>query len=129
MASKFSRLDKRKLEQMIRQQPRVVDDALRETGLEIVMDAQTSMGSSPPGRTYGSHVASQPGYPPNPDSGALRASIHLRKTANGYVVEDGTDHGYLQEVGTSRMKARPFLRPAFVRGKQAFIRRIRAKYQ
>lgn len=131
--SKFSRLDKRKLQEIIRNQPQLIDRALGELAVEIVMDAQTSMGSSPAGKSYTRrkkvHVASTAGNPPNPDTGTLRASLRFRKEANGrYRVEDGTSYGYHLEVGTSRMGARPFLRPAFERAKDRFIAKIRAGF-
>lgn len=114
---------------MIREQPLLVDRVLGETAIEIVEDAQKSMGSSPPGKSYKRgkivHVASKAGYPPNVDTGALRASLRFRKVNNGYRVEDGTEYGYYLEVGTSKMGARPFMRPAFERAKDRFIARIR----
>jgi len=127
--AKFSQLDKKKLQAMIREQPLLVDRVLGETAIGIVEDAQKSMGSSPPGASYKRgkivHVASKAGYPPNVDTGALRASLRFRKVSNGYRVEDGMEYGYYLEVGTSRIKPRPFLRPAFERAKDRFIARIR----
>lgn len=114
MARPQVRLDKRKLEQIIRSSPTWFDDALRElaiTGVNIVV---LSFGSSPPGATYGGHVASQAGYPPNVDTGALRASIRMeKKKAREYWIMDGVVYGYHLESGTSHMSPRPFMRPAF----------------
>ena len=150
MGLKFSQLDKARLQQLIREQPQLVDRVLRETAVEIVQEIQLSFNSSPPGRTYKrtkttkslgrdkqgrfkttktsstvTHVASQPGYPPNIDTGRLRASIRFRKTSEGIRVEDGTDYEVHLELGTSRMKARPFMRPAFDGARQRVIQKLR----
>ena len=47
-------------------------------------------------------------------TGRLRASIHTEPTrpANRIVVSDGVEYGAFQEFGTSKMKAKPFMRPA-----------------
>ena len=80
------------------------------------------------------HYASMPGQAPAIDDGALRASIASKVekkglTVHGYVGSDldkikqraatGTDleYGIYLELGTSKMKARPFLRPALRRCK------------
>lgn len=125
-------LDKRKLEQLIRNQPGMIDDLLRETAIELVSDVQFSFGSSPPGRTHQrgkrTHVASRAGFPPNVDTGRLRASITWRRRRAGeYEVSDGTEYGYGLEVGTSGVAARPFMRPAFERARNAFEKRLREK--
>lgn len=131
MANKFSKLDKRRLQEIIRTSPGKLDKALQEMAVEIVADMQSSMGSSPPGRSYThgnvTHVASQAGYPPNVDTGRLRASLHSRKVkALHYQVEDGTEYGFYLEAGTSNMAARPFMRPAFEKARQKFIATIRS---
>lgn len=62
------------------------------------------------------HVPSAPGSPPNVDTGRLRSSIthDLSVDAQGIVARVGTDveYGLYLEVGTSKMEARPYLRPA-----------------
>lgn len=97
------------------------------------------------------HLASLPGSPPNVDSGRLRASVstnHSRSAAiRGKVgakakAEDGVgrptetgknftavvgtnvEYGRYLELGTQKMAARPWLRPAFekvLRGAKSFI--------
>lgn len=48
-----------------------------------------------------------------PVTGALRNSIHTEKKKRGlYWVADGVEYGIYQELGTSRMQARPFMVPA-----------------
>lgn len=62
------------------------------------------------------HAASAPGEPFATDTGRLRASIthDLSVDAAGLVARVGTDveYGLYQELGSSKMAARPWLRPA-----------------
>jgi HK97 gp10 family phage protein len=50
------------------------------------------------------------------DTGEMRDSIDFTVEGSGAVVSltlsVGTDHGYFNEVGTSRMSAQPMIRPA-----------------
>lgn len=70
------------------------------------------------GRTYGRrrHRASAPGQAPAVDTGRLRASIanELGRDGRGLFARIGTNVDYAPhlELGTSKMAARPFLRPA-----------------
>lgn len=65
------------------------------------------------------HVPSAAGQPPNEDTGALRRSIETRLSAQSTtpsveVVAGGptADYAVHLEYGTSRMAARPFMKPA-----------------
>lgn len=62
------------------------------------------------------HQASAPGQPPAADTGLLRASINRELSADGrgLVGRVGTSvkYGRYLELGTTKMRARPFLRPA-----------------
>ena len=59
------------------------------------------------------HVASAPGDPPNADTHDLDRSIHTERESQlkALSVAD-SDHAVPQEVGTSRMEARPYMGPA-----------------
>jgi len=47
------------------------------------------------------------------DTGALKNSIHTEKKKPGlYWVADGVEYGIYQELGTHKMSARPFMKPA-----------------
>jgi hypothetical protein len=112
------RLNKRKLTQLIRTTPERADQMLRAAATEIVSDIVLNFGTSPAGETYQrgnvTHVASQPGYPPNVDTGTLRASMRWAKERDlRYVIHDGVVYGYMLEMGTERMEARPFVTPVF----------------
>ena len=108
------------MQNIIRQQPQLRSDLLDAAAEAIVTDVKTSFNTSPPGRSYKrrtvTHVASRPNYPPNVDTGALRASIRaIRVNENVRWVADGVEYGVWLESGTSRMAARPFMNPAFRR--------------
>lgn len=87
-------------------------------------------GGKPPRnlREAGVHVASAPGYPPAVETNRLRSSwavsqVNGQNNEGGYSVLRPTEAGYLLtygstlfyapilEFGSSRMKARPYLRP------------------
>lgn len=61
------------------------------------------------------HQASSPGEPPKTDTGNLVTNITMEKTGNAYTVgsRKGAPYGFWLEFGTSRMKARAWLQPAF----------------
>ncbi len=113
-----TRVDSAKLRAIIADNPALVDDVLRSAATEMLSDIVLSFNTSPPGREYerGSvvHVASMPGYPPNVDTGALRASMNVQKEKPGeYWIQDGVEYGLELEDGTERKGARPFIAPVF----------------
>lgn len=59
------------------------------------------------------HVPSRPGEPPNANLGVLDRSIHAERTGplTAQSVADAP-HAVPLEVGTSKMAARPYMRPA-----------------
>lgn len=122
MANSEVRLDVSGLDRLLQSEPGKVERWLGMVAEDIVTDIKTSFGTSPPGRTYtrGSvtHVASQPGYPPNVDIGSLWNTIRQEKTGNlEYTVMDGVEHGIYLEDGTEDIDPRPFMRPAFDRAR------------
>lgn len=118
MADLQIKVDMRKLQNIINNEPARADAWLRGVGMQILGDIQLSFGTSPDGKTHTrgtvKHVASQPGYPPNIDTGALRGSMGLRKLGNmTYEIHDGVEYGVHLELGTEKMAARPFVNPVF----------------
>lgn len=70
------------------------------------------------------HVPSLPGQPPNEDTGHLRGNIEVEQTAPLRVqVSSNAEYSAALEYGTSKMAARPFMRPA-VRNKRARITQL-----
>lgn len=68
-------------------------------------------------------------------SGALKASIHLEGGGNDYQVtakstEGGAtrDYAHFVEYGTSKMRAQPYMRPAFVAGVALDLPRAAAEF-
>lgn len=65
------------------------------------------------------HQASAPGMPPAVDEGVLRASYghKTERTLTGadLTIASGVEYAAFLEFGTSRMKARPHLRPLMLR--------------
>lgn len=117
------RINKRKLEQLARETPIMANRMLRAMATEIVGDIVVSFGTSPDGETYqrGSvtHVASSPGFPPNVDTGALRASIRWTEdTPLRLFIHDGVIYGKWLETGTDRMAPRPFFTPVIIEWQQ-----------
>jgi HK97 gp10 family phage protein len=127
------RLNKQGLTRLIMQSPGDLDDAIDRLALEGQRIAQESMGTSPAGRRYKRgtviHIASVPGYPPNVHSGKLRNAIHVeRPGALQRVISTGdAEHAAHQEFGTTKMAARPFMRPMVKRlqnGADRFLRGV-----
>lgn len=59
------------------------------------------------------HVASAPGEPPNRDTGTLQANLEALSTgALKAEVRSSARYARALEFGTSRMAARPYMRPA-----------------
>ena len=106
------------LKQMIRENPAKVDKALRAVALNTQANIALSFGTSPAGRSYTRgkrvHVASQPGYPPNVDTGALRASLRVtRPQMLQRMIAVGVNYGERLEFGGGNIAKRPFMTPAF----------------
>jgi hypothetical protein len=116
--AKDVRVDSAKLRAIIADNPAMVDEVLRSAANEMLGDIVLSFNTSPPGREYERggvvHVASAEDYPPNVDTGALRASMNVQKQKAGeYWIQDGVEYGLYLEEGTERMGARPFIAPVF----------------
>lgn len=123
-------IDTSGMDRITRDMPEQLEVFLDAEIESIQTDVKLSMGTSPGGRSYSRgikvHVASQPGYPPNVDTGTLRASLHWERTKE-FVRDlmDGVNYGIMLELGTTRMEPRPFLGPAFERVAQHIGRRLR----
>lgn len=104
MATKVGgvRIDKTKLENLIRVSPQKAVDFIDALAFDGEGYAKRSMGMSP----------SAPGDAPGVVTGALRSSIHV-ENAGKYKrqIVAGTDYAIHLEYGTSKMAARPFFGP------------------
>jgi HK97 gp10 family phage protein len=76
------------------------------------------------GATSGAnHVPSRPGEPPNTDTGQLQRGIVSRRTGDLKAeVMSSAEYSAALEFGTSRMAARPFMRPALAKSRRKILR-------
>lgn len=88
-----------------------VDKALFHAGELIQTEAQISITR---GAVSGkNHVPSAPGQPPNQDTGVLAGNIETTRAGKLRVrVTSKAGYSSALEFGTSKMAARPFMRPA-----------------
>ena len=103
---------------------KAVGAALYTAGQEIEIDAEISITT---GAVSGKkHVASKPGEAPNADSHDLDRGIETVLVEPLKVeVSSNAPHSAALEFGTSKMAARPFMRPAVKRKKAAAIALVR----
>jgi HK97 gp10 family phage protein len=84
-----------------------------ETAVKVSMSA-----SSHSGRVYYGHRASAPGETPAVDTGVLVNSINTQLVSSSNTsalaeVGTGVEYAEFLEFGTSKMAARPFMRPGY----------------
>lgn len=95
--------------------------ALYRAGTMIELDAEQSITTG--GGHGDSHVPSLPGEPPNQDTGHLDGNIEtkIKADANNPTVEVTSKAAYAAalEFGTSKMAARPYMRPATEKNRKA----------
>jgi len=126
------RLDTSGLDRLLRDEPGKVESFLDWKAEAMVAEIVLSFGSGPPGMTYSrgmvEHTASQPGYPPNVDTGALRASIRWEKTGRmERTISDGVEYGIYLEDGTEDIMPRPFMAPVFIEAQRTIEREARQR--
>lgn len=124
-------IDDSKLRIFMQQYPQKIEDWLSGVAEQMVTDIKLSFGTSPPGRAYQrgtvTHIASMPGYPPNVDTGSLRASIRWASEGRfTRIISDGVEYGIMLEYGTEYTGARPFVRPVFEDWRQKIAADARA---
>ena len=116
-------LDKHVLDALQRSLPGRADDLVEALAREGERIVKSSFNASS-GRAYkrGSriHIASRPGYPPNVDTGKLLNAIYVYKpkALERRVSTGDAEYAVPLEYGTSRMEARPFMRPMVEKLKQ-----------
>lgn len=104
-----------KIPDILRNLDNLTGDALYAAASEGEQIAKLLFNTGSAGRTYGQHIASAPGGPPNVDTGAYRASITAERRSNSEAAF-GTDLDYpvYLEYGTVKMGPRPLFAPAAV---------------
>lgn len=66
------------------------------------------------------HQSSAPGQAPANNTGALVRSIKVKKNGKEATISIEKDYAIYLEFGTSKMRARPFIIPAFLKTKKWF---------
>lgn len=66
------------------------------------------------------HTASAPGQAPANDTGELVRSIKVTKERNKSTINISKNYAVFLEFGTSKMRPRPFIIPAFLKTKKWF---------
>jgi HK97 gp10 family phage protein len=64
------------------------------------------------------HTASAPGQPPANQTGDLVKSIKVSKERNKSIISINKNYAVYLEFGTSKMRPRPFIIPAFMKTKK-----------
>lgn len=130
MTLKNSKRLKGKLKSMTPELKKELSRQLAIGANSVRNQAIKSMQSSPPdaSRVYKrrtvTHSASKPGRPPRIDTGFLVNSILAVGSGLKYRVGTNVAYGKYLELGTSNMKARPWLRPAFLQVEDKIKNRI-----
>lgn len=90
---------------------RFISKALFVAGDKVRVAAQISITE---GSVSGkNHVPSKPGEPPNQDTGVLGNNIEVTQPSDFEVeISSNAPYSSALEFGTSRVQARPFMRPA-----------------
>lgn len=112
-----------RLKRMRAKTPRQVAQALYKAGQLIELDMENSITA---GSVSGAgHVPSLPGQPPNNDTGNLVRSIETRLNGTDLVIVSAggpvAPYAVPLEVGTSKMAARPYARPATERNRTKVV--------
>ena len=107
---------------------KLLDDAnaiTEEAADKMVENMKTSiLSGAKSGRQYykngARHTASAPGQSPANQTGDLVKSIKVSKSKNKATVSISKNYAVFLEFGTSKMRPRPFILPAFQKTKKWF---------
>lgn len=112
-----------RLKRMVAKTPQQVTRALYAAGQLLELDAERSITS---GAVSGvNHIPSNPGQPPNADTHFLDSNIETEIGGPGLVtVTSKANYSAALEWGTSRMAARPFMRPAVERNRKKVVQMV-----
>jgi HK97 gp10 family phage protein len=72
------------------------------------------------------HQSSAPGQAPANNTGALVRSIKVKKNGREATISIEKDYAIYLEFGTSKMRPRPFIIPAFLKTKKWFSDKLKA---
>jgi HK97 gp10 family phage protein len=116
------KLNKAELTKIINQAENLVYDG----SVYMAEDMKKSIASgAKSGRRYGNHTSSAPGQSPANWTGKLLRSIKIQKTKGMAFVYITAKYAEFLEFGTSKMRPRPFIIPAFIKTKRYIQDRLK----
>lgn len=76
---------------------------------------------------YGVKIAGEAAMNAPVDTSTLRNSILAESgmEGNNFIIQDGVEYGIYQELGTSRIAARPFLTPAVEANREDYLNAVK----
>ena len=100
----MTKIDTRVLDAIAKGLDKNSDQVLRSVAFQVEAEAKPRAPRDP---------ERPPIDPSAPTTGALKSGIHVVKKKLGlYWVQDSVNYGIYQELGTYKMRARPFMKPA-----------------
>ena len=102
------------------------ENLVSESSVYMAEEMKKSIASgAKSGRRYGSHTSSAPGQPPANWTGKLLRSIKVQKMKGISFVYVTAKYAEFLEFGTSKMRPRPFIIPAFIKTKKMIQDRLK----
>lgn len=105
----------------------VTAQGVRTTAIKSIQDQSPGklVNRSRQGGGTRPHIAAAEGYAPNTDTGKLVASIDVEKIKDGeYEIGTNLEYGEFLEMGTKKMRPRPWLIPALDANKNNLLTNI-----
>jgi HK97 gp10 family phage protein len=116
------KLNKSELTKIINQAENLVYDGSVYMAEEMKKSISSGAKS---GKKYGNHTSSAPGQSPANWTGKLLKSIKVQKSKGMAFVYVTAKYAEFLEFGTSKMRARPFIIPAFIKTKKMILDRLK----
>ena len=116
------KLNKAELTKIINQ----AEDLVYDGSVYMAEEMKKSISSgAKSGKKYGNHTSSAPGQSPANWTGKLLKSIKVQKSKGMAFVYVTAKYAEFLEFGTSKMRARPFIIPAFIKTKKMILDRLK----
>lgn len=120
-ASVFLRINKGEFDKLINEASDITDEAAEKMAENMKQSILTGAKSGEQYYSNGKrHQSSAPGQAPANNTGALVRSIKVKKNRNEATISIEKDYAVYLEFGTSKMRPRPFIIPAFLKTKKWF---------
>lgn len=120
-ASVFLRINKDEFLKLLDEANTITEQAADKMAKEM---KKSILSGAKSGRQYyvngARHTASAPGQPPANVTGELVRSIKVTKERNKSTINISKNYAVFLEFGTSKMRPRPFIIPAFLKTKKWF---------